>query len=304
MASVQDLLDYVRRRTNDSSWGKDVAVQRDVIRQALRRLTRERHWSFYRTREAINLVAPVTTGTVSVNDGSASVTGVGTNFVAGDVGKFFQIEGDQVAYSILAVGSTTTLTLAGQYVNSGGDDISGGNYQIITPDYAVANTVAKFVSIIHRELQTDLTLVSADQMDTWIRSENYIGTPLYWCPITGSTTSTQKVRLFPSPDRQYPLTVVYDRVPDNPSTVDDTATVDWPDSKLDVLEAACFYEATRTPMLPQAQKMFNQARQEYAEAFASASNEDRTVAGAVEIQGGGRPYQYRYISITTTVTPP
>lgn len=302
MATVTELLEYVRRRTNDSTWTKDVAVQRDIIRQALKRLCRARHWSFFRIREAINLTAPYTTGTVSLTNGSITVAGSGTTFVAGMVGKFFQLDGDQVAYKIAAVNSTTEIELDAQYVNAGGDNVTDSDYQIIYPDYALTNDVAKIVAIVHQELQVDLALTSADQMDTWIRSQNYIGTPLYFCPVTDYENS-QKVRLFPAPDRQYPLVVIYDRKPADPSTIDDSTEVDWPANQ-DVLEAACFYEACRSPMFPQANKMMNQARAEYEETLALASNEDRTVAGAVEIQGGGRPYQYRYISITTTVTPP
>lgn len=302
MATVSELLEYVRRRTNDSTWTKDVAVQRDIIRQALKRLCRARHWSFFRIRESINLTAPYTTGTVSLTDGSITVTGSGTTFESAMVGKFFQLDGDQVAYKIAAVNSGTEIELDAQYVNAGGDNVTASAYQIIYPDYTLTNDVAKIVAIVHQELQVDLALTSADQMDTWIRSQNYTGTPLYFCPITNDANS-QKVRLFPAPDRQYPLVVIYDRKPADPSTVDDTAEVDWPANE-DVLEAACFYEACRSPMFPQTNKMFNVARAEYEETLALASNEDRTVAGAVEIQGGSRPYQYRYISITTTVTPP
>lgn len=302
MATVQDLLNYVRRRTNDATFDKDVAMQRNVIEQAMRRLQREYHWSFFRIRQPINLVAPVTTGTVSINTGSATVTGVGTNFVAGDVGKWFQLTGDQVTYQISAVGSTTSLTLTQEYVNSGGDNVSGVDYQILTTDYALTYNVGRILTVINQELQRELALIPAPSMDVNVRSQNITGTPLYWCPVTDYSAS-QKVRIFPAPDRQYPMVVVYDREASVANLGTDSATVDWP-AKIDVLEAACFYEACRLPMLPLAQRMYPIARAEYAEVLSRAINEDRVVAGPVVLDGDNRPWTYRSISITTTVTPP
>lgn len=302
MATVQDLLNYVRRRTNDAAFDKDVAVQRNIIEQAMRRLQREYHWSFFRIRQPINLVAPVTTGTVSITNGSASVVGDGTNFVAGDVGKWFQLDGDQVAYQISAVADTENLTLTQQYVNSGGDNVAAADYQILTTDYALTSNVGRIITVINQQMQRELALIPEWQMDVNIRTQNIIGTPLYFCPVTDYAAS-QKVRIFPAPDRQYPMVVVYDRLADVSNLGTDSATVDWP-AKIDVLEAACFYEAAMTPMLPIANKMFPVARAQYYEALAMAMNEDRVAAGPIVLDAGNAGYTYRSISITTTVTPP
>lgn len=59
------------------------------------------------------------TGTVSVTNGSASVTGVGTDFAANAVvGNLFTIQGENVWYEVLSAPSAGTLTLKTPYVGT------------------------------------------------------------------------------------------------------------------------------------------------------------------------------------------
>lgn len=71
-----------------------------------------------------------TTGTISVVNGSATVTGVGTTFTSAMVGRYFQITsdtGDGLWYKVVAFVSTTSITLENYYQ---GTTISTVNYQI------------------------------------------------------------------------------------------------------------------------------------------------------------------------------
>lgn len=75
-------------------------------------------------------VAKYTTGTISVTNGSATVTGSGTIFTAAMVGRYFQITsatGDGLWYKVAAINSTTSLTLENYYQ---GTTVSTVNYQI------------------------------------------------------------------------------------------------------------------------------------------------------------------------------
>lgn len=71
-----------------------------------------------------------TTGTVSVTNGSATVTGSGTIFTASMVGRYFQITtatGDGLWYKVSGFTSTTSITLENFYQ---GTTVSGVTYQI------------------------------------------------------------------------------------------------------------------------------------------------------------------------------
>ncbi len=71
-----------------------------------------------------------TTGTISLTNNSATVTGVGTTFSANMVGRYLNITdatGDGLWYRIASYGSATSLTLENTYQ---GSNVSAANYQI------------------------------------------------------------------------------------------------------------------------------------------------------------------------------
>jgi len=72
-----------------------------------------------------------TTGTVSVTNGSATITGSGTTFTANMVGRYFKVtseSGDGFYYRIASFTSVTSITLENVYEGSSG---SGLNYEIV-----------------------------------------------------------------------------------------------------------------------------------------------------------------------------
>ena len=90
------------------------------------------------------------TGTVSVTNGSATVTGSGTNFVSGaQVGEGFYGP-DGRLYEIQAIVSATSLTLADNYL---GSTQSGQVYKIVPTQSLVAN-LASQVSTLISDFQT------------------------------------------------------------------------------------------------------------------------------------------------------
>ena len=80
-------------------------------------------------------MAQYKTGTVSVTNGSATVTGSGTAFSANlTAGDLFTVAGDSVAYTVASAPTATTLTLTAPY---GGVTGSGKSYGVtidFTPD--------------------------------------------------------------------------------------------------------------------------------------------------------------------------
>lgn len=77
-------------------------------------------WNFLRSRESIVTVIDYTTGTVSVNSGSTTVTGTGTTFtsIQGSGQYYIQFSGANDWYQITAQGSGTSLTMSPAYTPS------------------------------------------------------------------------------------------------------------------------------------------------------------------------------------------
>ena len=85
------------------------------------------------------------TGTVSVTNGSTTVTGAGTNFVAGvQVGEGFSGPDGRI-YEIQAVVSATSLTLADPYLSS---TQTGQDYKIVPTQSLVANLASQVSTLI------------------------------------------------------------------------------------------------------------------------------------------------------------
>jgi len=90
------------------------------------------------------------TGTVSVTNGSTTVTGSGTNFIAGaQIGEAFYGPDDNL-YEIQSIVSATSLTLADPYL---GSTQSGQTYKII-PTQSLVATLASQVSSLISDFQT------------------------------------------------------------------------------------------------------------------------------------------------------
>ena len=86
------------------------------------------------------------TGTVSVTNGSTTVTGAGTNFVAGvQVGEGFSGPDGRI-YEIQAVVSATSLTLADAYL---GSTQTGQDYKIVPTQSLVATLASQEIGRAH-----------------------------------------------------------------------------------------------------------------------------------------------------------
>jgi len=86
------------------------------------------------------------TGTVSVTNGSTTVTGSGTNFVSGaQVGEAFYGPDDNL-YEIEAIVSATELTLADQYL---GSSQTGQDYKIVPTQSLVADLAGQVTTLIN-----------------------------------------------------------------------------------------------------------------------------------------------------------
>ena len=78
------------------------------------------------------------TGTVAITNGSATVTGTGTAWLANvSAGQFFGVDGDGVFYTVASVVSDTSLTLSANY---GGTTGSGKTYSIVR-DYTSPDSI-------------------------------------------------------------------------------------------------------------------------------------------------------------------
>lgn len=250
-----DLIDFLR--ANYFQKVDSVATDRlkRNVENGLRRVSRQRDWSFLETTKKINTIVPYSTGTVSVNHGSASVTGGGTTFPSDIVGAYIEFNGEDGWYEITVRGGDTSLTILDNYSNTGGSNLSGATYKIVYPLYSLPANFRRKAGLFdpgrRRWLRytdsTTLWWVHAGRAGTG-QPEAYGFTPLRHDP------NTTRLLLYPAPSAVENYELVYwrhagwyDTATPATSTFKlkataDTDYIDWPDDMLDLLYAAIVLE--------------------------------------------------------------
>lgn len=98
--------------------------------------SRQADWKFLRSYKELILAAPYSTGTVTVNNGSATVTGSGTTFDTSWKHRMFWIPSHPVNYLVASVDSTTQLTLESAWQ---GSNLAGQSYFVVQHRYPLDN---------------------------------------------------------------------------------------------------------------------------------------------------------------------
>lgn len=159
---------------------------------------------------AFHIPAFYETGTVSVANGSPTVTGALTVWTAAMQGRQMLFGGTGPFYDILTVDSPTQITLGSNYI---GSDITGGTYTIALVYVQVPSDFLSFESVIdpvnNWKLHTNLfTQAQLDMMDA---QRTYAGTPwvLARCKPLNPGTSTETLRYEMWPRTNGPHTYPY-----------------------------------------------------------------------------------------------
>jgi hypothetical protein len=200
------------------------------INDVIRLLATARDWPFFRKPYDFGLTAPYTTGTVALTNGSATVTGTGTTWVAGMVGQEFYCSGldsDRV-YRISARNSNTEIEISPSFLGTTG---SGETYTINYVRYTGPTDFDRggaFYDQTGREMR-----YNAMTLEEFYRRRQVHRTTVAWPTdivvdqenaAGGTVTTYFYVADAPSTARMVRTT--YYR---NPATTDDNNHPDWPE---------------------------------------------------------------------------
>lgn len=153
-----------------------------------------------------------TTGTLSVDQGSITLTGSSTlwntnnafsvtNMRAG--GKIV-IEGGVEVHEILAVASDTSATLTATFIKA---DVSGASYLYFEDEYALDSDFLRPVDIQTFDSNDDIQLIGRNEFRRRYPRNKTTGKPLVATIVdrafSGDTTPVRKVRFWKPPDQAY-----------------------------------------------------------------------------------------------------
>jgi len=155
-------------------------------------------WPWLESREIVQTVADKSDGTVSIAAGGTTVTGLGTDFAATDVGSYIQFSNSDDWYKILTVASDVSLVIEKPYV--GTSALSAGTYTIRKVYYSLSANVDKVLTIRQSTTPIKLSTFNYRMFDLYIPDVTATGSPEA-CVMFGMDSSRNwQFFLHPIPD--------------------------------------------------------------------------------------------------------
>ena len=161
-------------------------------------------------RHARLVVRPsYTTGTVSINRGSATLTGTSTLWTTTDAfsianaraGGKIKIDGGRIPYLVDSVGGAGTITLSSKFTEA--DVASGSSYVYFEDEYALASDFLRPLDMQSFDDECSIELIPRTEFRRRYPLNATLGSPSVACivdgPPSGSTTLVRKVKLAPPP---------------------------------------------------------------------------------------------------------
>lgn len=170
-------------------------------------------WTAYawpeREKDFFVVTAPAyETGTVTVTNNSAAITGSGTTFTSAMVGRRFALSSSSPWYRILSYSSPTAITLDRVYNE---DTASGQAYTIYADEFSLDATLESVASVtlLASGWYGTSTMLEQGEFDYGMPIPTTRGKPRFWTmsPPLASNTSTRRLRLWPVPDDTYSVKV-------------------------------------------------------------------------------------------------
>ena len=178
---LQDEVSYLAMDTSLSSTGNFATRSKAWLNEAyfLEILPRQRDWWFLRKYTTIQSVAEYATGTVALTQGSKTVTGTGTTFVAAHASRKLVINNH--SYKIATYNSGTSLTLDKEFEEP---TVSGASYTIVQdvfelPGWLDPKTITEFRSA---QVSKDVLESSQIKLNRQYPGRSAVSDPKFWVP--------------------------------------------------------------------------------------------------------------------------
>ena len=151
-----------------------VPLAQEFVNTALSNALSWGDWYQLNREAEFSIPEPVTAGTVTVANGSATVAGSGTSWTSALVGRQFLTEGSGPFYTITDVTSTTALTLDRVW---GKPDGVGVTYSIQVIYVTVPSDFLHFTTVVDLDNNWRLRVnIGQDLIDTWDAKRSTAGT--------------------------------------------------------------------------------------------------------------------------------
>lgn len=168
-----------------------------------------RQWRERKKEVIVTTVAPYTTGTIAISNGSTALVGTGTTFTTAMTGRKFCIGTGGPIYRVTYV-SPTAMTLSRNYQESAQ---TASSFTIYQDEYDVATDVdvMRSVNLNLSTYRGPLAEITEALMDERSYATAAVTVPQAWAPTVDTTAGSYRMRLWPIPDGVYALRVLYQK---------------------------------------------------------------------------------------------
>jgi hypothetical protein len=176
------------------------------INERIRQVTDRRNWSWLDAEGVFSLVDDYTTGTVTVTEGSTTVTGDSTVWTSAMVGRLFRVGTNRDYYLVSAVGGNTDLTLDANYEQS---TASGSSYALYAHRYNLASDCAVVYRVWIPRTGKKMQQVSDESINRTFSGRVQTGDPVWWAHVSSSDAGVEQIEVYPLPNRVLTLRYQY-----------------------------------------------------------------------------------------------
>lgn len=191
----------------------DTELLRGWINEAYTDVLDYREWKGLEVRTVLQTVSTYRTGTVSVTNGSTSVTGTGTTFTSAMTGRQFRVMGSNESYTFTYVSSTSgTLDRAFESPTA-----TAAPFEIFQNVYQLPDRVKHIALMRNPRLNRDMERISEENLDQASAARTGIGEPYFYSPAADTTDAStpiyRQVEIYPAPETSIGLPYTYIRQP-------------------------------------------------------------------------------------------
>lgn len=210
-----------------------------ILNEVIKRIRAKGSWSWMFASDTFETTAEYTTGTADVTNASTTVSGTGTTWTSGMVGRKIRFAGGP-EYTISAFSSTTEITLSEAYTGDTDTDLAYTIYQNL---YSLASDCQKVVKLWDVTNGREIKAVSAGSLRSKEHVSYTVGDVTEWAPWGRDTNKYPRVYLFPYPADPVVIEYVYLKKHTELTKPDDD--IGLPDNLDDVIISGCLANVFR-----------------------------------------------------------
>jgi len=179
--------------------GSDMDTRvKEWINLAQQDVATEAYWPWLLREDTLSTTADITTGTVAVTNGSATITiseaAIATTYEYGQY--YFQVDDDEIWYPIASVASTTVGTLTSTYI---GDTAAAASYTIRRVLYSLPSDISTILTVRKNSPPVRMRKITPGTLDVLDPSTEVTG-DAYNYMLFGSDSSGYQQMYFHPPD--------------------------------------------------------------------------------------------------------